>query len=188
MKEIWKDIKGYEGLYQVSNLGRVKSLKRLANDRNGFRNVSEKIKNLRTNNRGYSIINLSKNGERKTYKVHRLVAQAFIPNLSNKPQLNHKDGNKQNNRVNNLEWCTISENQKHAYNKNLRNVQKRGNNGNSKPVNQYDLNGNFIKRWDCITDACEMLNIQQSGISSCCIGIYKTSHGYIWKYADKDTR
>ena len=109
MDEIWKDIKGYEGKYQVSNKGNIKSLKQF-----NKRGVDLIIK-LGKNNTGYTIVRLTKNNKLKTPLVHRLVAQAFIPNPDNKPQVNHKNGNKADNTVENLEWVTRSENQKHAY-------------------------------------------------------------------------
>ena len=109
MEEIWKDIKEYEGLYQVSNLGRIKSL-----PRNGTVQVV-KILNPCKDTYGYLRIKLSKNNKAKKYQVHRLVAQAFIPNPENKPQVNHLDGNKLNNYYKNLEWCTNGENQIHSY-------------------------------------------------------------------------
>ena len=103
MKEIWKDISGYEGLYQVSNLGDVRSL-------NYRRNGELKLLKQATNKQGYKQISLYKNGKIKTYKVHRLVAIAFIPNPNNLPVVNHKDENPSNNNVNNLEWCTVAYN------------------------------------------------------------------------------
>lgn len=109
--EIWRDIKGYEGLYQVSNLGRVKSLERYVKGIYGLRKVQQKIisiTRIRTN--GYMQVHLTKNGIAKTYQVHRLVAEAFIPNPHNLPIVNHKDENKINNCVWNLEWCTYSYN------------------------------------------------------------------------------
>ncbi|NFG01740.1 hypothetical protein FCV36_05215 [Clostridium sporogenes] len=106
-QEIWKDIKGYEGLYQVSNLGKVKSL---------ITTQSRRIGILKSyNHSGYRRINLYKNGKGKKYYIHRLVAKAFISNVNNYPEVNHIDGNKQNNRVENLEWCTSSQNQIHAF-------------------------------------------------------------------------
>lgn len=122
--EIWKDIVGFEGIYQVSNLGRVKSLERTIRNKgtkSGFYHISEKILSPRKNiNRhGYYEISLKQNGKEKRFKLHRLVAIAFIPNPNNLPQVNHKDGNKDNNTVNNLEWCTDKENKKHAWENNL---------------------------------------------------------------------
>lgn len=115
MEEIWKDIEGYEGLYQVSNLGRVKSLERYKENHTKLQKIREKIKRLRIHTAGYLVADLYKENESKTFFVHRLVAQAFISNENNLPQVNHIDGNKENNRVENLEWCTNQENQKHAY-------------------------------------------------------------------------
>ena len=108
MKEIWKPVVGYEGHYQVSNFGRVKSIK--------FGKEIILKQNIR---RGYYYVCLSKNGIAKNYFVHRLVAQAFLPNPDNLPQVNHKDEDKTNNNVTNLEWCTKEENQNHAVRTNL---------------------------------------------------------------------
>lgn len=173
MQEIWKDIKGYEGLYQVSNLGRVKSLPR--NTKNQYKNGIIK-KNIILKN-GYYFINLYNNGS-KLFTIHKLVAQAFIPNLKNKPCINHIDGNKQNNCVDNLEWCTYSENELHAFNKNLKKPP-------CKKINQYDLQGNFIKTWNSIKEANKFY--KTSHISECCNDNSKRSvaKGFLWKYADK---
>lgn len=108
MKEIWKDIKGYEGLYQISNLGKIKNIKR------------KKIRKCNLNDKGYYVLMLSKYLIKKTYRLHRLIAVNFIKNIFDKPCINHKDGNKLNNNINNLEWCTYSENMKHAYKIRLR--------------------------------------------------------------------
>ena len=119
--EIWKDIEGYEGLYQVSNFGNVKSLARIVHSkkRSDYK-IKEKILKQSDTTTGYKKVELHKDNEkRKSFKVHRLVAQAFIPNPENKREVNHIDGNKHNNNVNNLEWVTSSENKIHAFKMNL---------------------------------------------------------------------
>lgn len=121
MKEIWKDIPGYEGLYQVSNLGRVKRLeyKRENNLIKTMSTFKEHILKPAKQTSGYMYIVLCKNNKTKGFRVHRLVAEAFISNPYNLPQVNHIDANKSNNNVNNLEWCSRSENMQHAYSHNL---------------------------------------------------------------------
>lgn len=120
MEEIWKPVSGYEGFYEVSNLGRIKSLRRdvaIPNSKLGtvgYRTYPERIKPCVENRRGYYQVTLSKETKHRTLSVHRLVALAFIPNPDNKPYVNHIDGNKKNNCVSNLEWCTASENNWHA--------------------------------------------------------------------------
>lgn len=138
--EIWKDIKGYEGLYQVSNYGRVKSLERIINQWNRFkvckRHCPERLLKQITEKDGYYIVNLYKNGQRDWRRVHRLVAEAFIKNPNNLPYVNHKDLNKQNNCIDNLEWCTDLENKQHA--------KENGHIRKGKPIGKYDLQGNLI--------------------------------------------
>lgn len=114
-KEIWKEIKGYEGLYKVSEKGVVASIDRCVTYSNGATNM-HKGKRLKPDSlRGYERVVLSKNGETKRFQVHRLVAMTFIDNPKNKPQVNHIDGDKNNNNVSNLEWCTAQENEKHSF-------------------------------------------------------------------------
>lgn len=123
--EVWKDIIGYEGLYQISNTGKLKSLKRQykkidrRTNKEFIYSQAEKILKPRIDKKGYLHYALNKNKRAKEYKAHRLVAEVFIANIEGKPQINHKDMNKQNNCVENLEWCTNSENQKHSYKHNL---------------------------------------------------------------------
>lgn len=131
MEEIWKDISGYEGFYQVSNMYRVKSLERIVNSGNGKRIEGSKIIKMRLNERGYYRLSLSKNGECKNFTLHRLIAKAFIPNPHNKPEINHINGIKTDNRIDNLEWVTTKENVIHAEtiglrNKNRANGEKNG--------------------------------------------------------------
>lgn len=172
MKEIWKDIKDYEGLYQVSNCGNIRSMKR---------NI---ILKPSINHKGYLQVVLYKNNISKTKRIHRLVAENFILNLQNKPQINHIDGNKRNNNLNNLEWCTNSENQKHAFANKLQKDISGKNNPKARKINQYDKNNNFIKQWDCIKDISINLKIHYSSIIRCCNGTYKTCKGFIWRYAN----
>ena len=116
MTEIWRDIKGYEGIYQISNFGRVKSVERIAtnNKHGGVRIIKEKILTPNDNGNGYKIVCLRKPKQRKNFYMHRLVATAFIPNPKNLRYVNHKDYNKSNNNVTNLEWCTQKENIQHS--------------------------------------------------------------------------
>lgn len=123
MKEVWKDIKGYEGLYQISNLGNVKSLDRKVNAKNNKKRlIKGTFLKLRFNNRNYNIVSLYKNNIQEVRFIHRLVAETFIPNPENKPEVNHIDGDKQNNKIDNLEWCTRTENNKHAWKTGLNKV------------------------------------------------------------------
>ena len=130
MKEEWKPIEGYENLYWVSSYGNVKS--------------KSKDKKLSINLDGYYVTTLSKNGETKTFTVHRLVSKAFIPNPNKLPQVNHKDENKLNNCVDNLEWCNSNYNHNYGT-RNKRTGLTQRNNRRSKIVLQFDLNGNFIR-------------------------------------------
>lgn len=117
----WRDVKGYEGLYQVSNNGLVRSVDRVTTG-NRHRNLNGKLLEQNTNEFGYLMVHPCKDGKSKTKRVHRLVAEAFIPNIDNKPYINHKDGNPQNNNVENLEWCTQKENVQHALDTGLRQI------------------------------------------------------------------
>lgn len=166
MNEIWKDVKGYENLYQVSNLGRVKSLFYWSNIYNKYF-PREKI--LKNNVLKYGYLNVRLKGVTKS--VHRLVAETFIPNPNNLPEVNHKDENPSNCRVDNLEWCT------HKYN-----VQYSKN----KPVLQYDLQGNFIKKWSSVVNASKETKINRGNINSCVNGFRKTAGKYKWKFYDEN--
>ena len=182
MQEIWKDIKGYEGIYQVSNLGKVKSL-------NYKRGKHEKEIKQALNSRGYLEVGLF-NGKVKTHRVHRLVAQTFIPNPENKDEVNHIDGNKKNNTVNNLEWNTSKENIHHAWENKLicfsKESRKKAGISRQKPCLQYDKNNHLIKRWDSLKQASKELGICKSTISMCLNGRYETAGGYVWKFDIKN--
>lgn len=177
MLEIWKDIPDYESLYQVSNLGRVKSV------------ISNKIMSPVKQNCGYLKIELHNKGKKKIHYVHRLVLSAFSPTTKANLQVNHKDGIKSNNRLNNLEWCSASENQLHAISIGLRvsspMLGKKGSlNPLSKPILQFDKNGIFIKEWGSISQVSEHFNINGSCISNALHGRTKTSCGFVWMFKE----
>lgn len=188
--EIWKDIKGFEGKYQISSEGRVKSLPREYLSGMNYKNLQitkEIIFNPKPKKRtGYKTVLLY--GDRRYYKlVHRLVAEAFIENPENKRCVNHIDGDKCNNRVENLEWCTYSENTIHAIEKGLRkDTNMRGVKGkfnkNSKKVYQYDKENHLIKVWDSATEATKFYNLSMSMVSNAANGVLKTAGGYKWSY------
>lgn len=166
--EKWKSICAYEGLYEVSNLGRVRSM--------NYYRVKGNVKILKLGDyKGYKGVKLYKEQSSTSFKVHRLVGQAFIPNPNCYPFINHKDENPSNNNVANLEWCTPK------YNNNYGDRNLKISYSQYKVVYQYDLLGNLIKEWDSIISA-EQHGFRSSGIVNCCSGRYKTHKGYIWRY------
>lgn len=164
MTEIWKDVPGYEGIYHVSNLGRV---------RRTFKNGRSNILRGKKDKDGYIEVILS-NGKKKYVRLHRLVAEVFVPNPENKPQVNHKDRTKHNNVESNLEWATASENTVHAF-VTGRNVHKR-------PIVQYTKNMEIVALWDSIAEASKTLNINNNNICTCCRGSLPSAGGYVWRY------
>ena len=169
--EQWKDIFGYDGVYQVSDLGRVRSNKY----------GKTMIRRASKDKDGYLFIGLWKDGKQKTVKVHRLVAQAFIENYNIfNNEVNHKDENKQNNNVENLEFCDIKYNSNFGT-RNERIAAKNTNGKLSKPVLQYDLEGNFIKEWRS-TRECERNGFSHGAVSACCQGELKKYKDFIFKY------
>jgi hypothetical protein len=195
MEEIWKDIQGYEGYYQVSNLGRVKSLDRIIyqNKNNVIYSRTIKGRLLKFNNdkQGYQLVHLDKEGKRLCKKVHRLVAEAFIKNKNNKVYVNHIDGNKKNNNITNLEWVTATENNLHAYKTKLSKPKSNmlgrlgKDNPCSKIIYQIDKTTNqIIKQYYGSYEAERCTGIYSSNIISCCNGKVKTAGGYIWKYKE----
>ena len=173
--EEWRDIKGYEGLYQVSNLGRFKSLPRYT--RNGSCK-QEKILKLAFDKDGYMVINLHKDGKQKSYRTHRLVAQAFIDNPNNLPEINHKDEVKTNNNVDNLEWCDS----KYNHNYGTWREKRRGKNNYGARKVICITTG---KIFDTIREAAKFYNLKPNNINMCLKGKSKTAGGYSWKYFEE---
>lgn len=176
MKEIYKDIPGYEGKYRISNLGNVLSL--------NYQNTRKPRVLAPIKHRlGYLIVHL---GQSKIKMVHCLVATAFIPNPENKQFVNHIDGDKTNNNISNLEWVTSKENMEHAIRTGLRNPHENNhpkgvNVPNHKPVLQYTTDGKLVKRWECISDAARAVGCKPASIINNIAGYSKTLHGFIWK-------
>lgn len=172
MIEIWKDVKGYEGKYQISSNGFVKSL-------NFNHTGKEKRLKNKINRKGYCYVTLYQDGKQSYPGIHRLVAETFLPNPNNLEQVNHIDGNKKNNNVENLEWCTNLENMKHADRTGLSNHR-----GTARAVEQLDLNGNTINKFETLADAGKFLGIKgkPTGISKVIRGERNTAYGYKWRY------
>lgn len=177
MEEIWKDIEGYEGLYQVSNLGRVKSFYA----KNGRLSIQSHILKPKIDKYGYLKLTLCKDKNYKYVTVHRLVATTFIDNLENKPEVNHKDGNKLNNYVNNLEWVTGLENIHHAFDTGLTKKTPL-NNPKSIKVSQYDLDGNFIKTFPSTKEVERQLGFCACSVSRAAKSKSHFSHNFLWRY------
>lgn len=187
-REIWKDVKGYEGYYQISNLGNLKSVDReVQHSRGGTRILKGKtIRPGKTN--WYYLVCLQKHGKRKYTTIHRLIAIAFIPNPENKPFINHINANGFDNRIENLEWCTQSENIKHAYKMGAPSPKPMlGRTGydssTGKEIIQMDMEGNIIKKYGSGMQAAKELNLSQAKISECARGKKIQYNGYKWKYS-----
>lgn len=183
--EVWKDVVGYEGTYQVSNMGRVRSIDRIAPCRKkGYTTITKKgrILNLSTNRLGYKEAHLYNYQEQKEriISVHRLVAFAFIPNTDREHlrEINHIDENKANNRVNNLEWCDRAYNTRYGSSR----IRATTNNPNIRRVAQYSKSGELIAKYETIADASRATGLDNSSISKACRGKLKTNGGYIWRY------
>ena len=177
IEEIWRDIEGFKGYYQVSNFGKIKSLFRYVRVKNGFRSVPEKILKPKIDKDGYLRVVLQTDRKSKYLLVHRIVADAFIENPNNFPHINHKNENKSDNRVENLEWCS------EQYNCNYGNRNKKLSESKYKAINQYSLNGNFIREWESGVRIEKETGFNHKNISACCRGVRKTAYGYIWKFA-----
>lgn len=190
MEEIWKDIDGYEGLYRISNFGNVLSL-------NYRKHGYAKLLTPKKSNSGRLWVELIKDGKKKQMLIHRLVGMAFIPNPDNLPQINHKDENPKNNRVDNLEWCTYHYNmlytisrhpEKYPYasgavtRKKPEKERKIGKRMGFK-INQYSMDGEFIKQWENSRTIFLLTGMSDWSISECCRGKRQKAYGFKWRYA-----
>lgn len=176
MQEIWKPIVGFEGYYEVSSFGNVRSVDRYVVNNKGLRLIKGQIIKQTKQKNGYLYVGLYKKQKHKLIRVHRLVAEAFIPNPNNLPFINHRDENPLNNIVENLEWCTPK------YNINYGTCIERRCNKKQKLVLQYTLDGEFVKEWQSLKEIeCE-LGIKQYNISRCCNGKRKSACGYVFKF------
>ena len=183
--EEWRDIEDYKGKYQVSNIGRVKSLERTIWTGKGYyKTLPERILKLRKRKDGYLQIKLYKDGAEKVYLVHRLVSEAFIPNPNNLPEINHKDENKQNNCVDNLEWCSRSYNNR--YNGRAKKAGKKLAEKLSKPVYSISKESGLITYWKSATVASRQIGISQSNICNCLKGKRKSTGGFYWIYSESE--
>ena len=177
-KEEWKDVVGYDGLYKISNTGQVLSM--------NYRGVKGRVGKLcpSFDRYGYLQVVLSKDSKKKTHKVHRLVAIAFIKNTDNLPCINHKDENKTNNHVNNLEWCTVK------YNNTYKTRTERAAAKKSIPILQFTKDGQFIREFMSAESALKNIGLniktRNSHISACCKGKRNQAYGFLWRYKDED--
>lgn len=186
MKEIWKDVVGFEGYYVVSNTGRIKSVAREYLRNGVIIHVRERIISCGDDGRGYVSTGLSRAGTRKTCKVHRLVAEAFIENPLSLREVNHKDENKSNNNVENLEWCDRKYNLNYGTFKQRVGIMTKNKieaciKKSYGKVLQFDLDGSFIADYESMFVAAKATGIGKSGIKKACSGKQRTSGGYIWE-------
>ena len=174
MREVWKDVVGYEGLYQVSNFGNVMSL--------NYRNYGyPKQLTPKCNSKGRLWVLLYGHGLKKHFLVHRLVATAFVPNPDNLPEINHKDENPKNNHEDNLEWCTRAYNVKYFFDRH--HSCHRSGKQKSFAIVQETTDGEFVRLWDNSKQIKDVLGWSDWSISECCRGNRKTAYGFIWRYA-----
>ena len=181
MMEEWRDVKGYEGLYMVSNYGHIMAMDRMIGYRKGkLRKWNGRMKKPTITDKGYLKVTLYKNGKPETREIQRLVAETFIPNPYNKEQVNHIDGNTKNNHISNLEWTTPYENNWHRIHV-LHHERARA-------VEQYDLSGNYIASFRSIKEAGNQTGTKPCSISNVLAGRRNKAGGYVWKYEPSERK
>lgn len=169
MENMFYEIKDYPK-YEINRCGVVRN------------KITQKELKPILNSSGYFRVTLYNEVGVKIFYIHRLVGITFLPNVENLPEINHKDGNKFNNCVGNLEWCTRKENSKHSHSLGLQKSKKGVDNPRHKQLHQYSLDGVFVRSWSCVMDVERELGFKNGAISNCCLGKSKTSHNFIWKY------
>ena len=190
VQEIWKDINEFEGIYSISNFGKVKSHRRsfVQKHRSGkiYNNIiPDCILKPILGKRGYHTVSLQLNKKIKRTTIHRLIAIHFIPNPENKPHINHKNGVKTDNRIENLEWCTNQENIQHSYdflNRRKRKFKKGKEHHMARKVKQLSINGDYLRSFDTMTDAEKYTGIPKTQITAVCRKKRTTTGGYRWEY------
>lgn len=185
--EKFKPIKGYELIYEISNIGRVKALSKTVSTGFGrFQYYPEKIMKSNVAGNGYMMVRLTNRSISKSFTLHRLVAIHFIENHDSLPIINHKDGNKINNNVGNLEWCDYSYNLTHAYSTGIKTGAWRGkfstNHPKTKQIVQLDISGNTIKEWPSANEVASHYGFIANSLRGVCDHPYKTYKGFRWKY------
>jgi hypothetical protein len=195
MEEVWKDIEGFEGLYEISSLGRIRTIPHNVDHGKRTRVVSKRILKIGVKSNGYQHIKIYKDTKQYTYYIHRLVAMAFLSNPNGWSDVNHKNGIKSDNRVENLEWCSRSANQLHSSRvlKNKIGCYGKGHlSPHSIPIIQYTLNNEYIKEWASATEVQRELGIKESNIRKCLYTLYHnpltkrqyTAGGFKWRYKE----
>lgn len=199
MKEVWKDIEGYEGLYQVSNTGRVKHLPYTLNNISGSHYMDERILKQNPNNSGYLMVGLYKNKKGLNKTVHRLVAKAFVENKKGLLEVNHRNEIKTDNRAENLEWVTHRQNSTHGtkIKRTIKTFKERGINVGennpmfgktgsespcAKPILQYDMSGNLLHEYDSAASVERLFGYKRCCVNGAARGIYRQAYGFVWKY------
>lgn len=181
MQEYWKNIDGYDNVYQISSMGKIRHTGYYYKESNKTKYANPKILSQSYTTDGYLVVSLTKDRKTKQFKVHRLIGEYFIPNPENKSQINHINGIKDDNRIENLEWVTPKENTIHAHKTGL--CKKKG---NAYPVAQLDNNNKIIAVFDSIRSASKHIARSDSNLSKICRKGYGKCGGYGWKYIDKD--